>query len=171
MAQLSSLEKIYTCRSDSCSSDLDGSYLSVNGSKMRFEHNELQTDGKKRDILYLPDGSRYILPLPSNPNNPTTDPNDNLTVFIDVDGNKMQYEPVQNIWTDSLGRQIQNSFVLPMEGIAYPSSENPQSINLPGLPGQTDRLSSSGKSSKARNVKPIRREIAVKVSWKTLLRS
>ncbi len=130
-------DKIYTCRTGNCASDLDGSYLAVNGSRMRLEHNEPQPDGKKRDILYLPDGSRYLLPLPITPNSPSTDPNDQLTIFIDANGNKMRYDPIQNVWTDSLDRPIANPFSLPIEGMAYPSSENSAFVNLPGLTGQS----------------------------------
>jgi YD repeat-containing protein len=96
---------IYECwLSPQCSDSTDGTYLSVDGSRMRLERGEVQPNSEKRDVLYMPDGSRYVFPVFSSPSN------NHLTAekYIDVHGNTTLYNHSTQEWTDTLGRQIKD---------------------------------------------------------------
>lgn len=69
--------------------DQMGTYLSVDGSRMRLERSETQT------ILFMPDGSRYLFGTGIT-----------ATTFIDRNGNKMSYDISNRRWTDTMGRLI-----------------------------------------------------------------
>jgi RHS repeat-associated protein len=68
-----------------------GTYYAVDGSQLRYEY-----DSK---ILYLPDGSRYLLA------------NQSAISFIDPNGNTQTYNATNKTWTDTMGRVISLPFV------------------------------------------------------------
>lgn len=72
-----------------CPMDLNGTYLSVDGSKMRLEISQ------SNRVLFMPDGSRYLFGS-----------GDTATTYIDRHGNKMTYDVANKRWTDTLGRII-----------------------------------------------------------------
>jgi YD repeat-containing protein len=73
--------------------DNTGTFLSVDGSRMRLE------SGSSTSVLYLPDGGRYFFGAPSG--------NINLaTAFHDVHGNKAAYNASTREWTDTVGHSI-----------------------------------------------------------------
>jgi len=120
------------------STNINGTYLSVNGSRMRFEKSEPQPNGQKRDVLYLPDGTRYLFPFINTDGSVSgpTGSGGEAEEFIDADGNKMLFDRTTRTWTDTMGRQIVNP--LPLLSIhsnqTYPTSEATQDISLPSLP-------------------------------------
>jgi YD repeat-containing protein len=69
--------------------DLTGTFLSVDGSRLRLEITE------NSKTLFMPDGSRYLFGS-----------NDYATSFIDRNGNKMTYDFTNKRWTDTMGRVI-----------------------------------------------------------------
>ncbi|HEX8267285.1 MAG TPA: RHS repeat-associated core domain-containing protein [Pyrinomonadaceae bacterium] len=81
--------------------DRTGTYLSVDGSKMRLVVNSSQS------IFYLPDGGRIFF-----------DGNYALTSYIDRSGNKITYAGSSGQWTDTLGRILTNPLLQsqPTEG-------------------------------------------------------
>ncbi|MGB7208884.1 MAG: RHS repeat-associated core domain-containing protein [Pyrinomonadaceae bacterium] len=78
-----------------CVEDLTGTFLSVDGSRMRLE------SGSSTSTLYLPDGSRYVFGgMTSGPaGNPAH-------TFYDRHGNKMTFNTTTRVWTDTMGRAI-----------------------------------------------------------------
>jgi RHS repeat-associated protein len=93
-------DRVRDCIADSnnCSETGDGSYLSVDGSGMRFEHNEVQSNQETRDVLYLSDGSKYIFPV--------IQPTPDYGKLVDRNGNFSLYDPGNMTWTDTMGREI-----------------------------------------------------------------
>ncbi|MFY9553322.1 MAG: RHS repeat-associated core domain-containing protein [Blastocatellia bacterium] len=67
-----------------------GTFLSVDGSRLRFETSS--------NTLYLLDGSRYLFNSAIN--------HQAATQFIDRNGNTLDYSSAARQWTDSLGRVI-----------------------------------------------------------------
>jgi hypothetical protein len=78
-----------------------GTYVSVDGSRMRLEFN--YTNNVWHSTLYMPDGGRY-LDLPSQYSSSGT------VTYIDRNGNKMSYNLSTGQWTDTLGRTITKPF-------------------------------------------------------------
>lgn len=118
--------------------NVDGTYLSVDGSRMRFERNELQANGQKRNVLYLPNGSRYLFPLMNVDGTVSGPPNtgEEAVEFIDVDGNRTQFDRTSRTWLDTMGRSISNP-IPPTSNYSEspnPTVESTQSIELPALP-------------------------------------
>lgn len=72
-----------------CPMDLNGTYLSVDGSKMRLEISQ------SNRVLFMPDGSRYLFGA-----------GDTATTLVDPHGNRMTYDSTNRRWTDTLGRII-----------------------------------------------------------------
>ena len=88
--------------------DMVGTFYSVDGSRMRYD-----SSGQNTGILYLPDGTRYILGT-------TT------VQQIDRNGNTLNYNISTRQWTDTLGRVI---------GMPWPSNPGPgnYTYSLPGF--------------------------------------
>ncbi|MBK8148059.1 MAG: hypothetical protein IPK58_07520 [Acidobacteria bacterium] len=82
-------------------------YLSVDGSRMRLEVNEDQGNQQSRTVLYLPDGSRYLFPVLNASSGETV-----ADRFIDADGNVTSYSETTRRWTDSMGREIADPFLV-----------------------------------------------------------
>jgi RHS repeat-associated protein len=100
-------DRVRNCVLDpiACVETSDGTYLSIDGSAMRFESNELQPDNLTRDVLYMPDGSKYIFPVVV----PTPD----YGRLVDKNGNFSLYDPGNNKWTDTMGREFTDPFPIP----------------------------------------------------------
>lgn len=105
-------DRVYRCAgfgvNDNCSAsgfyDWDGTYISVDGSGMRFE--------VPANILYMPDGSRYEI-----------DGTD--YEYFDKHGNKSVYDSSTRTFTDSVGREITNP-------LGTSASAGTGSFTLPG---------------------------------------
>ena len=100
-------DRVRDCTADplNCDGGLDGTYLSVDGSAMRFEHNELQSDNSTMDVLYLPDGSKYIFHVIA--------PTPAYGKLIDKNGNFSLYDPGNHKWIDTMGREFTDPFPIP----------------------------------------------------------
>jgi RHS repeat-associated protein len=121
-----------------CMQNLSGTYLAVDGSRMRLEFRELQPDGQTRHVLYLPDGSRYLFPTSSAPSSPTSTAGfTEAEEYVDSNGNKMTFDRSTRIWTDTVGRSIQNPFPSGLPNDSNPINEGTRTVNLPSLPGIT----------------------------------
>ena len=127
-----------TAGNTNCQMDSQGSYLSVDGSRMRFENNEVQPNGQTRHVLYLPDGSRYLFPY-SNTQNSTVSAAGyrEAEEFFDANGNKMTFDRSTRVWTDTKGILISNPFVQETLDQSNPVSATNQTISLPGPSGTT----------------------------------
>ncbi len=101
-----------------CDPDLTGTFLSVDGSRMRLEFGSVKT-------LYLPDGSRYI--FGSSSSNGTL-----AHTFIDRHGNKMTYTESTKTWVDTLGRSIVDPMPLNWYG-EQNQQVGTQTANFPGF--------------------------------------
>ncbi len=77
--------------------DYTGTYLSVDGSRMRLE------SGSSSSVLYLPDGGRYVFGT-------TTGALATATATYDAHGNKSAYNTSTRAWTDTMGRVIDDPF-------------------------------------------------------------
>ena len=91
-------DRVRNCALNECGESYDGTYLSVDGSGMRLEKGEVQPDSQIRDVLYMPDGTRYIFP--------ETDPAPTYEVEIDRQGNVSRFDPVNQKWVDNVGREF-----------------------------------------------------------------
>jgi RHS repeat-associated protein len=113
-----------------CPTDMDGTYLSVDGSGMRLEKTSTGIT-----TLFMPNGSRYNFPAVSP--NPTE--GNYATEYIDPDGNKLTFssepDPITGIainkWIDTLGREI----IDPIPYNIRRQSTSTKEISLPGLNG------------------------------------
>jgi RHS repeat-associated protein len=132
-------DRIYSCLpeypngpSDDCN-DTNGTYLSVDGSGMRLERGERQENHETRDVLYVPDGSRYVF-SPTGESTSTTFER-KAERFVDAHGNQMTYDINDQTWTDTMGQEIvdplQNSLAIAS------MAEGGQEIEVPGLAGGT----------------------------------
>src|SRR6266852_3546150 len=88
--------------------EMNGTFYAVDGSRMRYDGN---ADGT--GVLYLPDGTRYIL-------------NGSTTQYIDRNGNTLNYDGSQ--WTDTMNRPINMPWPANPGAGDYPYS-------LPGING------------------------------------
>jgi RHS repeat-associated protein len=116
---------------DNVNQSIEGAYLSVDGSRMRLEIRETQPDGGKKDVLYLPDGGRYLFAQ-------TSGIGQAAERFIDVDGNQILYiagtTGQSAKTTDTMGREIQD--FLPPNWFTQAQQVGTQTVNLKGLNNQ-----------------------------------
>jgi RHS repeat-associated protein len=108
----------------------EGPYLAVNGSGMRLEIGELQADQVKRNVLYMPNGGKYLFSAASVPGIPAEK-------FIDVNGNETLYRLDQNgdrHITDTLGKTIDDP--LPDRWYTPLQEEGIFETNLKGIGNQ-----------------------------------
>ena len=122
-------DRYYDCSVDfnECNSpSLDGTYLSVDGTRMRLERGQL-VENVAKDVLYLSDGSRYVFPIASSQTLYTGV----AEKFIDSNGNVSNYSLGTHSWTDTLGRNIQDPLPNPLE-FGFPGSGT-QQFNLKGI--------------------------------------
>ena len=111
-----------------CAQDLPGTYLSVDGSKMRLEMN---TNGTA--TLYLPDGSFYGFEAYSI----STDPKGHQArTYTDRHGNKMTYNAGNKQWTDTLERVVTNPFPINWGG-TQEQTVGDVTASFPGFNGGT----------------------------------
>ena len=103
------------------STDFTGTYLSVDGTRMRLEA------GSSSSTLYMPDGSRYVFGAVATPNN--------ATEFHDRHGNKMTYDVTNRRWTDTMGRVIQDP--LPNNWSSQNQTVQEQTIEYPSIDTDT----------------------------------
>jgi RHS repeat-associated protein len=101
--------------------DLLGTFLAVDGSRMRLEM------GTEIGVLYMPDGSHYEIPLQCYP---TCTRN---TIYTDRHGNRMTYNPGNKQWTDTLGRILVNP--LPIELYNPYQTAGVRTLSYPGFNG------------------------------------
>lgn len=112
-----------TADEENCAESQDGTYLSVDGSGMRFERNEIQADTSIRDVLYMPDGSKYIFPVIS--------PTPAAGKLVDRNGNFSLYDHGNNEWTDTMGREIVDPIpTAPFNQIPEPGT---QTVTVKGI--------------------------------------
>ncbi len=125
-------DKVYDCAytPQECVSHPEGTYLAVDGSSMKIVTNQV-IDGVTSDVLYLPDGGKYIFPR-QNPGNPVYN---GVQKFVDRNGNTSSYDFATGTWTDTLGRSIQDPFA---GYSSSPNSTGEHSFNLKGK-DNTDR--------------------------------
>lgn len=109
-----------------CVPDLTGTFLSVDGSRMRLE------SGVSSSTLYLPDGSRYVFGSPTGSLNVAN-------TFYDRHGNKMTYVVVSGVgqWTDTMGRLVKDPFPINFNGVQNQVVEE-KTVEYPGFNGPTD---------------------------------
>lgn len=86
--------------------DQTGTFLSVDGSRMRLEA------GQSSSTLYLPDGSRYLFG-----DNPGDTAGNAAHTFYDRHGNMMTYNGATRYWTDTMGRAIEDPLAFNWNGI------------------------------------------------------
>ncbi|MFN0110746.1 MAG: RHS repeat domain-containing protein [Blastocatellia bacterium] len=97
---------------------LTGIYISTDGSRMKYDADAA--------VLYLPDGSRYLLNASGG------------VQFIDRNGNTLTYNTTTKQWTDTTGRVI--SVVL-NNTIASGQTQATQTLSLPGFGTATQQYS------------------------------
>lgn len=95
---------------------LTGIYVSTDGSRMKYDADNA--------ILYLPDGSRYLLNAPGG------------AQYVDRNGNTLNYNSSTKQWTDTTGRVI--SVVL-NNTIAVGQTQATQIVSLPGFGAATQQ--------------------------------
>jgi len=76
--------------------DPAGTYYAVDGSHLRLEYHV--GVNQPPNLLYLPDGSRYIFSFDSN--------GYDLVSYVDRNGNTLVYSKASRQWSDTLGRVI-----------------------------------------------------------------
>jgi RHS repeat-associated protein len=111
--------------------DKVGVFLAVDGSAMRLERGvHYEGEEQVRDILYLPDGSKYVFAttLSGGTLNATYTPAEK---FIDIEGNQSSFNPTTKIWTDTMGRSITD--ILPQNWTTQSQRVETQDVKLPGL--------------------------------------
>ncbi len=105
------LRKSDAVQQDTGSVDTNGTFYAVDNSRMRYDAN-----GATNGVLYLPDGTRYII-------------SSTIVQFVDKNGNTLTYTVSSRQWTDTMGRTI---------GMPWPA--NPQAgvnyqYSVPGFNG------------------------------------
>jgi RHS repeat-associated protein len=107
--------------------DFPGTYLSVDGSKMRLE------EGTTGSTLYMPDGSRYLFGAMSSQLDYICRI---ATAYIDRHGNRTTYNSTNKQWTDTMGRVLTNP-LLANYGYEQEQTVGDQPVTLPGMNGGT----------------------------------
>jgi RHS repeat-associated protein len=107
-----------------CTPDYTGTYLSVDGSRLRLEM------GSSASTLFMPDGSRYLFGAGSGGST-------YANTFIDRSGNKLSFNFTNKQWTDTMGRTINVPLPFNLNGQEQ-TVNNPTVISLPAL-GSTPR--------------------------------
>ncbi|NOT49502.1 MAG: RHS repeat protein, partial [Acidobacteria bacterium] len=101
------------------SADMAGTFLSVDGSRMRLEITQSQT------TLFMPDGSRYLFAQGTA-----------ATVLIDRHGNRMSYDPTNKRWTDTMARVIEDPIPLTPDDIDQTQTTiGDKIVSFPGKDG------------------------------------
>ena len=97
---------------DNGSIDMVGTFYAVDSSRMRYD-----STGQNTGILYLPNGSRYIIGT-------------STVQYIDVNGNTVNFDVNTRQWTDTLGRVL---------SLPWPANPGPGdfSYSLPGINGSS----------------------------------
>ena len=101
--------------------DWNGTYLSVDGSRLRL------VIAGGQPTLYLPDGGRYIFGA-----------DDTATTYWDAHGNKTTYDLATRQWTDTLGRVLGDP--LPVANNAPAPTAGTKSYTLPGFDDQSQTV-------------------------------
>lgn len=114
------------------STDFTGTFLSVDGSRMRLE------SGTSTSTLFLPDGSRYVFGAMNTPNLAHT--------FYDRHGNKMTFNTSTRIWTDTMGRSLPDPLVANWNSAQNQVVGEDQTKQYPGLGSSTYDLKFSWKN-------------------------
>jgi len=105
------LRKADAVQPDNGTVDTNGTFYAVDNSRMRYD-----ASGATNGVLYLPDGTRYIM-------------SSGTVQFVDKNGNTLSYSVSSRQWTDTMGRTI---------GMPWPA--NPQAgvnyqYSVPGFNG------------------------------------
>jgi len=106
-----------------CVMDLTGTFLSVDGSKMRLELAE------SASTLYLADGSRYLFGAKTAEHL--------ANAFVDRNGNRMDYDAANRRWTDTLGRIINDPMPMNWGDFQQTQTVGDQTGSFPSLNGGT----------------------------------
>ena len=111
--------------------DQTGTYLSVDGTKMRLEV------GTSDATLFMPDGSRYLFGQNQGGSTGAL-----ATDYIDRNGNRMTYSQTNKQWTDTMGRVLTNP--LP-QNFDYQQAQTAgdQTVTLPGYNNGTTSITLS----------------------------
>ena len=107
------LRKADAVQPDTGSVDMYGTFYAVDGSRMRYDAN-----GATNGVLYLSDGSRYVI-------------SSTTIQYIDTDGNAVTYDVASRQWTDTMNRTIG------MPWPAVPQAGTNYQYSVPGLNGGT----------------------------------
>lgn len=100
------------------SQDMTGTFLSVDGTRMRLEITSSSS------TLFLPDGSRYLFGSTSQPDS-----------FIDRSGNKMTFNRSTRTWTDTIGRTVTDP--IPFNGETQTQTVGTIEAAFPGVGSST----------------------------------
>lgn len=100
--------------------DQMGTFLSVDGSRMRFEKTETEA------TLFLPDGGRYLFGIGTT-----------ATTFIDRNGNKMSYDISNHRWTDTMGRMIDDPMPMNWDNFEQNQVVEDKVASFPSIDGGT----------------------------------
>jgi RHS repeat-associated protein len=96
--------------------DKTGTYLAVDGSKMRLDWGSGGTS-----ILFLPDGGQYFF-----------DASENCFKYLDRNGNRLDYNSTTGAWTDTMGRTL--AAPIPFTYSAQQNqAEGTENFTVPGL--------------------------------------
>ncbi len=122
--------KIHSCSNgpSECASHPNGTYLSTESSGMRIQRGETQADDSVRDVLYLPDGGKYIFPAYTGSNIPLQRM---AQKFIDKNGNFSTYDYATKTWIDTLGRSISDP--MPSRSEVEEDSDGIMPFSLKGI--------------------------------------
>lgn len=112
-----------------CQPDLNGTFLSVDGTGMRLERDDTGS------VLYMPNGSKYYFP----PSSGTSAEGVPATSFTDVNGNRITYSRTEGssgqetVITDTLGRNITD--FIPQNSYAQSQTAGTSSVKMPWFGG------------------------------------
>lgn len=106
-----------------------GTFLAVDGSGMRLERG-VTFDGVLKDVLYLPDGTKYVFPRTGGAT--TLDGSYRpAEIYIDTNGNRSLFDAATNSTIDTLGRTITD--FLPRNWYEQAQAAGTQTVSLPGF--------------------------------------
>jgi RHS repeat-associated protein len=121
-----------------CYTLTNGTYLAVDGSRLKLVVGEAQPVGGTRTVLYTSDGGRYFFPVSGTIGaNGIAALHTFAEYFIDRHGNKtvFNYNGSNRTWTDTLGRSFTDP--LPNSILGQFPSVGTQNFELPGINNQT----------------------------------